>query len=456
MSPTLVLGIAALVLSVALMLLLKSWIDQRRDLHRFQPVKDAEAEADRILAEARNEVATLAAQRDAVARDIRDAEGLEAASRARLAELQRTLGPLEESADMETYGIYTPMFDYEDPDAYRETIKTVRTAQKAMVKAKAAVWSHQAWTVNNSAKQGEKFIKNIVRLVLQAFNGECDSLIGKVNASNWDRSIARIEKAQTQINKIITVYHLELMDEYVQLRVKELRAKFELERRRAELREQEKAARAEMREEKKRQQEIEREKKRLAQEAERERRAVEQARRELEASHGEARSELEAKIAEMERKLADAQDRARSISMAELTRVGHVYVVSNVGSFGENVFKVGMTRRLDPSDRVKELSDASVPFAFDLHAMIKADDAPELEAALHKALDGCRLNRVNMRKEFFRVDFDELVALVEQHHGTFEFVRHAVAEEYRQTLSVIRAEADAVAQQYGERPAATH
>jgi hypothetical protein len=345
------------------------------------------------------------------------------------------------------------MFAYEDPEAFRETVKALRAAQKAMVKAGAAIRVHKAWKVNNSAKEGEKFAKNISRLALQAFNGECDALIGKVNTSNWERAIERINNSQVQLNKIIAIYHLELMDDYVRLRVNELRATYELERRRAEIKAQEAEARAQMREEAKREQEVKREIQRLAAETAREERALEAARQELEASHGQARDALLARIEEMQREIDERNDRARTISMAEQTRTGHVYIVSNVGAFGQNVFKVGMTRRLDPLERIKELSDASVPFPFDVHAMIRANDAPALEAELHRALEVQRVNRVNMRKEFFRVDFGELVKLVNASHGEFEYVRTAVAEEFRQTLAVLQAEANAAVQHHAAAPA---
>jgi hypothetical protein len=111
-------------------------------------------------------------------------------------------------------------------------------------------------------------------------------------------------------------------------------------------------------------------------------------------------------------------------------------VISNVGSFGEQVFKIGMTRRLDPFERIKELGDASVPFEFDVHAVIYADDAPKLENTLHRAFHFRRVNRVNERKEFFQVGIDEIIAAVAAQHGQVEFVREAEAREYRQTLAM--------------------
>lgn len=130
--------------------------------------------------------------------------------------------------------------------------------------------------------------------------------------------------------------------------------------------------------------------------------------------------------------MAEAEAKSqRAISNAQLTKKGCVYVISNLGSFGDGVFKIGMTRRSDPLDRVKELGDASVPFPFDVHMMIRCDDAPALENALHNEFNLRRLNRVNLRKEFFRVSVEEIAAAVERHHGNVEYTADPEAIEFR-------------------------
>lgn len=153
----------------------------------------------------------------------------------------------------------------------------------------------------------------------------------------------------------------------------------------------------------------------------------------LKLQQGQYSSEIE----ELQRQLEEAQSNAeRAKSMAQLTKKGNVYILSNIGSFGENVYKVGMTRRRDPMDRVKELGDASVPFPFDVHAMIRCDDAPNLEKRLHRELARYRVNRVNFRKEYFNVDLSTIVEAVEHHHGTVEYVAEPEALEYRDTLQI--------------------
>lgn len=200
---------------------------------------------------------------------------------------------------------------------------------------------------------------------------------------------------------------------------------------------------AHMREEKRREQQIEQRMKK----EEAERRRIEEA---LAAALKEAKDEHNSEVEELRKQLEEANAQSeRTKSMAEQTKAGHVYVISNVGSFGEGVFKVGMTRRLDPGDRVKELGDASVPFPFDVHAMISCDDAPTLEKALHHELRDYRVNKVNFRKEFFRVDVEAIINCVGKHHGTIDYVADPEALEYNESRQMTDDEMDIVEAAYG-------
>jgi hypothetical protein len=197
-----------------------------------------------------------------------------------------------------------------------------------------------------------------------------------------------------------------------------------------------------MREEEQAQRELERARLDAEKEEKRYQDALAKARLEAEKAVGAKQEKLLGQVAELERKLAEAEARkARAIAQAQLTRSGHVYVISNVGAFGEEVFKIGMTRRLDPFERVKELGDASVPFEFDVHAVIYSDDAPGLENKLHRQFHWRRVNRVNERKEFFRVGIDEIAAAVRAERAEIEIVRAPEAAEYRKTLALLTDEA---------------
>ncbi|MGQ0633500.1 MAG: GIY-YIG nuclease family protein [Planctomycetaceae bacterium] len=210
----------------------------------------------------------------------------------------------------------------------------------------------------------------------------------------------------------------------------DLKEAFEKAVRAALEREEQARIKARIREEQRLQREIDRE----LQQAALEKSAIEAA---LARALAEARNQHTAEIELLQAKLAEAEARAqRALSMAQQTKAGNIYVISNIGSFGNGIFKVGMTRRLEPKDRIKELGDASVPFPFDVHMMISCDDAPKLETALHRALHRQRLNRMNPRREFFRTDIDTIRGIVERHHGVVDYVADPEALEYNQSLTM--------------------
>lgn len=211
--------------------------------------------------------------------------------------------------------------------------------------------------------------------------------------------------------------------------VEDLKTNFEKIVRAAFEREEQARIKAQIREEQQLEREVERELKQL----ERERAAITAA---LEKALAEAKDQHSDEVDRLKARLAEAEAKSqRAMSQAQMTKSGHVYVISNIGSFGRDVFKVGMTRRLEPADRVRELSSASVPFPFDVHMMISCDDAPKLENALHRALHKSRLNRVNPRKEFFKSDIEEVRRIVEANHGEVQYVADAEALEFNQSLS---------------------
>lgn len=210
----------------------------------------------------------------------------------------------------------------------------------------------------------------------------------------------------------------------------DLRREFEKEVRAAFLREEQSRIKAQIREEEKLKREIDRELKQL----ERERAAIQAA---LNQALAAAMGQHTAEVERLQARLTEAEEKSkRAISMAQQTKAGHVYVISNIGTFGLDVFKIGMTRRLEPNERVYELSSASVPFPFDVHMMISCDNAPALENALHRAFHKRRINKANPRKEFFRVGIADIVKMVEEHHGVVEYAAEPEALEYRQSLTM--------------------
>jgi hypothetical protein len=202
-------------------------------------------------------------------------------------------------------------------------------------------------------------------------------------------------------------------------------------------REEQRRIQEQMREEEKVRREIERTVRETAKEQEIIRQAMEKAQLLVQQSSQEQKAKYEQQLNELAQKLQESEERnQRAISMAQQTKLGHVYIISNIGSFGENMFKIGMTRRLVPQDRVDELGDASVPFEFDVHAMIRSDDAPDLESRLHKLFVMSQVNKDNHRKEFFRVDLKHIKEEIEKLGFTVQWTMTAEASEYRKTLAI--------------------
>jgi len=224
--------------------------------------------------------------------------------------------------------------------------------------------------------------------------------------------------------------------------VADLKAKFERLVREDLEREEQARIKAQIREEQKLQREIDRELNQLDRERAAIKAALDKALAEAKDEHNEEVERLKARLAEAEAKVQRAKSRA------EMTKSGYVYIISNVGSFGEGVFKIGMTRRLEPKDRVRELGDASVPFPFDIHMMVSCDDAPKLENALHRALHKTRLNKIKPRKEFFRADIEHIRKIVQENYGEVEYVADAEALQYRQSISMSEDDAEYIEQVY--------
>jgi hypothetical protein len=280
-----------------------------------------------------------------------------------------------------------------------------------------------------------------VRFVADAFNGKVETALSRLKADNYGKLRQEIIDAFSLVNFNGQAFRsARVTQEYLDLRLEELRLGVVLhELRLADMAEQ-KRIKDRIREEQRAQREFERALREAAKEEDVLKRAMEKARAAYEAASEEQKQRHEAQLREVERRLAEAEARSqRALSMAQQTRSGHVYVISNLGSFGEDVFKIGMTRRLEPLDRIRELGDASVPFEFDVHAMIFSEDAPALERELQKRFALRQVNKVNPRKEFFRVPIADLREAVEERGvGEVHWTMAAEARHFRETLAIER------------------
>lgn len=281
-----------------------------------------------------------------------------------------------------------------------------------------------------------------INLTARAFNGECDAAIANCTFKNWSVMHDRIQAAFDKINALNEVNDVHISKEYLRLKLKELDLVHAYKMKKQSEKEEQREIRAQMAEERKAQQEIERAIREAEVEELRAQKALDKARKEMESKLAQLTAEqaekYQSKIDELRDALTEAELKGqKALSMAQQTKRGHVYIISNMGSFGENVFKIGMTRRLDPQDRVDELGSASVPFLFDVHAMIHSEDAPALENALHQHFDAKRTNLVNRRKEFFNVSLKEIKSAVYELAGNdVDFIETVVAQHYYETLAL--------------------
>lgn len=285
-----------------------------------------------------------------------------------------------------------------------------------------------------------------IRFVVDAFNGKVDSVLAKAKADNIGTLEQKIRDAFGLVNINGQAFkNARIRDEYREARLTEARWLVRtLELQKLEREEQRRIKQA-MREEERARREYDKAIKQAEKEEKFLRKAMEKARRELEEAGQAERSRYQQELAELQTKLQEAEAKnERALSMAQQTRRGHVYVISNIGSFGEEVFKIGLTRRLEPKDRVKELGDASVPFEFDVHAMIFSEDAPALEKEIHRKFAHRQVNKVNPRKEFFRLRLLDVKKTVEKLGIDVHWTLAAEAREYRESL--------AIARQAGEAP----
>jgi hypothetical protein len=345
------------------------------------------------------------------------------------------LSKLSETLDLQSFGFYQNRYDLETPEAYKDRLDGVKFAQKQMIQGKIAASCDAEWQINGSRTEGRKHINQMLKLLARGFNGEADAAIAKVKYSNVVVMEERIRKSYEVFNKMGSHQHCYINPDYFALKLHELHLVHEYREKLNQVKEEQREIRAQMREEEKARREIAKALEDASKDEARYNEALEEARLEVETAVGSRQEKLLAHIGNLERKLTEALTmKERALSRAQLTRSGHVYVVSNLGSFGDDVYKIGMTRRLDPFDRVLELGDASVPFRFDVHAIIYCDDAPSLETKLHRKFHNRRLNRVNYRKEFFRVSLAEIASAVREFHGDIEFTSLAEAEEFRKSL----------------------
>ncbi|WP_420119927.1 DUF4041 domain-containing protein [Nakamurella sp.] len=371
------------------------------------------------LAPVRSELERLARRRDALREEV---DALERQAR----EARESIVEVNELRLLQEVGYYQFRHPLDDVVASKKRLDRLRAQIKEAISKRTAVRGKSGWMVNGSLKEGAALVRQFSDLMLRTYNIEADNCVRTVRAHTIDAARKRLERTREAIIKNGSTMGVAIDEAYHALRLEELQLTADHHLRVEQEKEEAREERQRQREEAKAQEEFKKRKKDLLKEQTHYQSLLERSR-----ANGDEAAALEARerLAEITDSIEEVED------MAANTRVGYVYVISNVGAFGDRVVKIGMTRREDPLQRVFELGSASVPFKFDVHALVFSHDAVALETALHREFDQHRVNRVNRRREFFRVSLPEVRAALEKvgTNHVVEFRELAEAPEWRQS-----------------------
>jgi hypothetical protein len=398
----------------------------------------AEAERARLQIQASLDLARaeLAQVEDQSARTtrIRDAALREAEAAVQARDAARAqIVVTDEIAALQEVGIYEYRHPLQDAVAYKSRLADIKDQLKGMIAANTAVLSATHWTVNGSAQKGNAMIREMSKLMLRAYNAEADNCVRTLRPHTLQSSLVRLGRARDTIARLGQTMSIRISDQYHRARQIEMELTADYLVKQEEERERIRTERERQKEEEAARRDFERERTRLLKEQTHYSTALARLHA-LGDTTGAA--EIQQHLDQVAESIAAVDRRAANI------RAGYVYVISNVGSFGEDMIKVGMTRRLDPNDRIRELSDASVPFKFDVHAFIFSEDAVSLETQLHHELEHCRVNQVNRRREFFRATPASVLTLLQEVAGShlLEFNEVPDALEWRASKTAARQE----------------
>ncbi len=349
-----------------------------------------------------------------------------------LAELQAQIIETREIKLLQELGIYDFVHPLDDALEYKGRLDRLRTSIKETAKERGVTGAAN-WAVNGSLQDGARMVREQCRLMLRAYNAEADNCIRTVRSHNLAPTTSRLTRAKDSIQKLGRSMAIQITDEYHELRLAEIRLTSDYHLKVAEEREAQRALREDLREQEK----VERELQRAREKFEKERDQYEAA-LQIALNSGD-----DAAVATMKTRLEQAELNLKDIENREANaKAGYVYVISNLGAFGDRIVKIGMTRRLEPTERIRELSGAGVPFLYDIHVLFFSDDAAGLEGQLHREFESRRVNRINLRREFFYATPHEVREAVRRIVGatTLEFREEAEASEFRRSMSMTKGE----------------
>ena len=361
-----------------------------------------------------------------------------AQKRNELAQLNEEIAVANGNLNLQEFGFFERQYSFSDSTKYKDKLDSLRMQQKSMVKNGAAGRIITPMLLDNSKSKGKAMQNQLIKAALRGFNGEADALLVKVSVVNVDNKIKALRKVFEQLNKMYSRNLIEITYPYLDLKIEELRLAAEYELQKQEEKELLREQREKEREDKKLQAEIKAKRKQLEKDRDHFKNMVAKVTELLKEAKNDEVDELKRQLAEYQDKLSELDEIEEDIDYREgHATAGYVYVISNIGSFGEDVYKIGVTRRLEPLERIRELSSASVPFQFDVHALIFSEEAFALETELHNQLANYKVNKVNGRKEYFKVSFDKIKGILAAHKElTVELNEMPEAFEYRQTKAI--------------------
>jgi hypothetical protein len=367
--------------------------------------------------------------------------GLEAA-RSQLQAVEQQILGAEDTVQLESFALYQPKFQFTNSIDYKNRLDEIREDQKRTARGLSAeVDAWESYAVQFTKTEWKKLRKDALKLALRSFNSESDYCVDNVKFSNLEKMEERIRRSFETCNKLLKAVEAWWKDIVLERKLQELYLAHEYQMKRQEEKEAARQAREDQRESEKLEKEIREARAKIEKERQHFTSALQKLQLRLGAANDQQeRDGLQTRIDELSSQNSKLDEEERLLDYREQNaRAGYVYVISNIGAFGEGIYKIGMTRRLEPMDRVDELGDASVPFRFDVHALVFSNNAPNLEAKLHSHFAAGRLNKVNGRKEFFRADLKEIEAIIRANYDAVVEVIHAApAEQYRESVRLTR------------------
>lgn len=350
-------------------------------------------------------------------------------------ELEQNISGIEIIADV------TPSpqtFEFSSSESYMAKLKNIKNAEKQLISSGEACTVICDFTLNGKKSEGNSLLTKIKKLMLLALNIQSDIFVKDVTYTNYETKKKQLIKAYESINNLSYQNMVMINSSYLDLKLQELEVAYLYKAKKEEEKEILREEREKQREEAQARKEIQAKQKAIDLEVYKLKTAKDKLNSKIMSAKDDEINLLREQLAELEEKIAEFEDDKKELDYRlENTGAGYVYIISNIGSFGERVFKIGVTRRLDPYERIAELSSASVPFRFDVHAMIFSYDAYTLETELHNHFSENKVNKVNNRKEFFNVDLNEIKKVLDEHKElTFDYIEVPPASEYRETLRI--------------------